>query len=60
MVSLAITLLIVLLIAAIVWWVIGQLNLPQPIRMVAIVIMAIAAILILVSFLPGGFHLGAG
>ncbi len=52
--DLLIYVLIFLLIAAIVWYVIGQLSLPPPIRMVAIVVMAIVAILFLVQLLPGG------
>ncbi len=51
--DLLIYVLIFLLIAAIVWYVIGQLSLPPPIRMVAIVVMAIVAILFLMQLLPG-------
>ena len=47
-------LLVFLLIAAIVWYVIGQLSLPPPVRMVAVVVMAIVAIVFLLQFLGGG------
>lgn len=51
--SLLITLLVFLLIAAIVWYVINALSLPPPIRMVAIVVMAIVAIVMLLQLVPG-------
>lgn len=51
--SILISLLILCVIFAIVWWVIGQLSLPPPIRMVVIVIMAIIAIVFLLQFVGG-------
>lgn len=53
------TLLIYLCILAVIWWVITQLPLPAPFRMVANVVVAIVAIFMLVSLLggAGGFHL---
>lgn len=53
MLSLLIGLLIFCLIAAIVWWVIGQLSLPPPIRMVVIVVFALIAIIALLNYMPG-------
>ena len=47
------TLIIYLCVLAIVWWVITQLPLPPPIRLVAIVIFALIAIYMLLS-LTGG------
>lgn len=52
--DLIIYLLIALVIFAIVWWVIGQLSLPPPVRMVAIVVMALVAILFLLQLVGGG------
>lgn len=52
--DLIIYLLIALVIFAIVWWVIGQLSLPPPVRMVAIVVMALIAILFLLQLVGGG------
>ena len=53
--SLLITLLIYLCILAIVWYVINQLPLPPPFRLVAIVIFAIVAIIMLLDLAGGGF-----
>jgi H+/Cl- antiporter ClcA len=54
-----ISVLVFALIIAIVWWALQQLSLPQPIRMVVVVIIALIAILWLVQFLGVGpsFHL---
>lgn len=57
MISLIITLLVVLLVLAIAWWAIQQLPLPDPVRWVAVVVIALIAILVLLSLLPGtGLH----
>lgn len=59
--SLLISLLVLLVVFAIVWWIIQQLGLPAPIRMVAAVITGLVAIMILLRFVPGGgVHLGLG
>lgn len=52
--GLLIELLVLLCIFAIVWWAIGQLALPPPIRMVIVVATALVAILLLVQLLPLG------
>jgi hypothetical protein len=57
MISLLITVLILALIMYLVFWALGQLALPQPIRAVIIVIVAIILILILTQYLPTGYHL---
>ena len=54
MIGLLLTLLVFCLIAAIIWWVLQQLPLPQPIRMVVIVVFALIAILLLLQMLPLG------
>ena len=54
-----ITLLVYLCILAIVWWVITQIPLPPPFRIVATVILAIIAIIMLLNLVDGG-GLGLG
>lgn len=51
--SVLITLLILCAILAVAYWAFNQLSLPPPIRMVAVVIVAILAILILLQLAPG-------
>ena len=54
-----ITLLVYFCILAIIWWVITQLPLPAPFRLVANVVVAIVAIVMLLSLVGGGgFHIG--
>lgn len=53
MISLLITLLIICLIAAIAWWALSQLPLPDPIRWVVIVIFALILIIVLLRLVPG-------
>ncbi len=62
--GLLITLLIYACILAIVWWLVSTLPLPPPFRIIANVVIAIVAIIMLLSLLGGanGFpdlHLGA-
>lgn len=57
MLTLLVYLLVFLLIASVVWWVIGQLALPQPVRMVAVVIMAIVAVIFLLEMVGRLPHL---
>ena len=47
------SLLIVILVLGLVWWVITQLPLATPWRMAATVVFEVIAILVLLSFLPG-------
>ncbi len=57
MISILITLLVFLIIASLIWWVLGQLPLPPIVRTVAIVIMVVFAVIWLLQFLPGaGLH----
>lgn len=53
MVSLLISLLVLALIAYLVWWAIGAMGLPDPIKTVFLVIMLIILILVLVRAIPG-------
>lgn len=53
MLNLLIALLVICLIAYLVWWAISQIPLPEPIRVVVIVIFAIIMIVVLLKFIPG-------
>ena len=46
-------LLVMLAIFAVIWWAITQMNLPDPIRIVVVCVMAIIALLLLLSLVPG-------
>jgi hypothetical protein len=55
--AILIYLLVGLVICSLVWWVITQLALPQPIRVVAVVVMAIVAIFFLLELVGPMPHL---
>lgn len=50
--STLVTLLLVLCALGVGWWAINQLSLPPPLRMVAVVIVALVAIAILLQLAP--------
>ena len=50
---LIITLLVFLVIASVVWWAVGMLPLPGPIRPIVLVIMVIIFLVMLLGMLPG-------
>lgn len=52
-----ITLLVYLCILGIIWWAITQIPLPPPFRVVVNVVIAIVAIIMLLSLLGDGVHL---
>ncbi len=52
--ELLISLLVVVLILGLVYWALNAVPLPQPVRVVAIVIVAIIGIIALLRFLPVG------
>lgn len=54
MLSLLISLIVLLAICAVLWWALGALALPEPVRIVAICLMVIAVLIVLFSLLPGG------
>lgn len=57
MLGLLVTLIILLAIAGVLWWAITNLGLPEPVRIVAITIVAIVCLIVLLSLLPGvGLH----
>lgn len=53
MLTLLIYFVIILLVFSVVYWVLQQLALPQPIRMVAVVVMALIAVIFLLSLVGG-------
>ena len=54
--GLLIALLVVLCIIGIVFWAVGQFALPQPVRMVVVLLAALVAIFLLLHFLPAEYH----
>ena len=54
MISLLIGLVIFCLIASLLWWLIQQFPLPQPVRLVVIVAFVLICILVLINYLPLG------
>lgn len=53
MLSLLVTLLIVLLVIGLVYWAVNSIPLPQPVRVIAVVIIALVGAIYLLSLLPG-------
>lgn len=56
LVSLLVTILILALIFSLVWWVLGQMPIPAPFRMVVNAILGLIAIIVLLSMLFGGIN----
>lgn len=55
LVSLLITVAVFALVAYVIFWIIGYLGVPEPIRKVIVVVMVLIAVIwILANFLPGG------
>ena len=52
--ELLISLLIFLVIASVVWWAVGMLPLPAPIRPIILVVLVIIFLVYMLGFLPGG------
>ena len=59
MIGMLIDLLIVCAIVGVAWWALQQFPMPQPIRMLVILVIAIVVIIFLASMLQGG-SLGGG
>ena len=51
--GLLLSLLVFLIIASVVWWAVGMLPLPGPIRPIVLVIMVIIFLVMLLGMLPG-------
>lgn len=56
LVSLLITILIIALVFGLIWWVLGQMPIPEPFRMVVNVIIGLIAVILLLSLLFGGIN----
>lgn len=52
-IQLLIYLLVIFAILGIAWWALSQIPLPQPFRIIAVVVMALIAIVVLLKILPG-------
>ena len=51
--QLLISLLIFLVIASVVWWAVGMLPLPAPLRPIVLVVMVIIFLIVMLGYLPG-------
>lgn len=56
-VSLLVTILVIALVFSLVWWVLGQMPIPEPFRMVVNAVLGLIAIILLLSLLFGGVSL---
>ena len=54
MLELLISLLIFLVIASVVWWAVGMLPLPAPVRPIVLVVLVVIFLVMMLRFLPGG------
>lgn len=52
MLSLLVGLLIVCLVIALAWYIVGLIPMPQPIRTIVTIVFAIICVLVLISYLP--------
>ena len=52
--QLLISLLIFLVIASVVWWAVGMLPLPTPVRPIVLVVLVLLFLVFLLGMLPGG------
>ena len=53
MLQLLISLLVFLVIASVVWWAVGMLPLPAPIRPIVLVILVVIFLIMMLGMLPG-------
>ena len=56
MLQLLISLLVFLVIASVVWWAVGMLPLPSPVRPIVLVILVIVFLIAMLNYLPGNHH----
>ena len=54
--QLLISLLVFLIIASVVWWAVGVLPLPRPIRPIVLVILVVVFLIVMLGYLPGAHH----
>jgi len=56
LVNLLITILILSLVFGLIWWVLGQMPIPEPFRMVVNAIIGLIAVLVLLGIVFGGIN----
>jgi len=56
MLQLLISLLVFLVIASVVWWAVGMLPLPSPVRPIVLVVLVLIFLVYLLGMLPGSHH----
>ena len=56
MLELLISLLVFLVIASVVWWAVGMLPLPSPVRPIVLVVLVLIFLVYLLGMLPGSHH----
>jgi heme A synthase len=56
LVSLLITLLVLALVFSVVWWILGQMPIPQPFRWVVNAVLGIICLIVLLGMLTGGIN----
>jgi len=54
MLGLLISVLIFLVIASVIWWAVGMLPLPSPVRPIVLVVLVLIFLVFLLGMLPGG------
>ena len=54
MIQVLISLVVFLIIASVVWWAVGMLPLPTPVRPIVLVVLVIIFLVFLLGMLPGG------
>ena len=53
MLQILISVLVFLIIASVVWWAVGVLPLPGPIRPIVLVILVVVFLIVILGYLPG-------
>ena len=56
MLQLLVSLLIFLVIASVVWWAVGMLPLPAPVRPIVLVILVVIFLIMMLGLIPGSHH----
>ena len=54
MIQVLISLVVFLIIASVVWWAVGMLPLPTPVRPIVLVVLVLLFLVFLLGMLPGG------
>jgi len=56
MLQLLISVLVFLVIASVVWWAVGMLPLPAPVRPIVLVILVVIFLIMMLGLIPGSHH----